>query len=332
MKRSAAGSEATTSKCPVVAATALAALLLAGCNAGSSDDRAATEADYEAVDVQAEEGADAAGESSDGSGLAGDGEAASNREVITNAYAAVEVDDTTEAVETLISQATDAGGYVEDRSERADDDGGPTRASLTLRVPAEDLSEILDSLEELGDVNEISESAQDITSAVRDLDARIGALETSVERLQGIMEEADNAEELLRTESSLSERQSDLESLQAERNALGDQVALSTLQVELSTEPLTEVEADGFLGGIQSGFNGVVTAANALLVLIGTVLPWVPVLAVVAAVLYMIAKRRRHKKAKPIVSTDQRQKEHCDEDAEAGSAVGKNRDNSPQDS
>lgn len=194
-----------------------------------------------------------------------------------------------------MGRTTGYGGYVEDRSERTDTDGNHTRASLTLRLPAENLPEMLEQLEELGEVNEITESAQDVTGTVRDLDARIGALETSVDRLLEIMAEADTAEDLLRVEQDLSERQASLESLQAERNALGDQVAMSTLQVELSTEPITEVDADGFLGGLQSGWNGLVSVTNALLIGLGTIVPWLPVIVVPVLAIWLLVRwgRRR---------------------------------------
>lgn len=282
-----------------IAALILALLALTSCTSADENRGAQQEVDvgYDSADEAAAEAEDSAQAQAEGpeSDLAGDSGDSVERQVITTAYAAIEVGETSEAVADLLGRTTGFGGYVEDRSERTDTDGNPTRASLTLRLPAENLPEMLESLEDLGDVSELSESAQDVTGAVRDLDARIDALETSVDRLIEIMAEAETAEELLQVETTLSQRQADLESLQAERNALGDQVAMSTLQVELSTEPITEVETGGFLGGLQSGWNALVSVTNALLVGFGALVPWLPVIAVPVLVIWLLVRwgRRR---------------------------------------
>lgn len=226
-----------------------------------------------------------------------------DRQVVTTASAVVEVDDTRDASSEVIDRITSVGGHVESREERTDDDGRPTHASLTVRVPAEDLSAVIEGLEDVGDVADLTETARDVTGTVRDLDARIEALETSADRLIEILAEADTAEELLQVETTLSERQADLESLQAERNALGDQVSMSTLHLTLSTEPVTEVQADGFVGGLQTGWNGLVGFVNAVLVLTGAALPWLAVIAVPAVVIFVLIRRRvRRRRTGPMSS------------------------------
>lgn len=281
-----------------LATLVIALFMLVSC--GSAQDADSNSA-AEAEDAGAQDYADtaeeaAAEEGRSGGDLAGDDQGEGNREVITTASAVVEVDDTREAVRRVLAEVSGYGGYVEDREESTDDDGRPTYASLTVRVPAENLTELIEDLEEFGDVTDSSESARDVTGVVRDLDARIDALETSVERLIEILSEAESAEELLQVETALSERQADLESLQAERNALGDQVAMSTLHVTLSTEPVTEVEPEGFMGGLQTGWNGLVSFVNALLVVTGVMLPWLLVIAVPAAVIVVLLVRRRQRR------------------------------------
>lgn len=198
-----------------IAGLILALLALSSCTSADENRGAQQEVDvgYDSADEGAAEAEDSDQAQAEGpeSDLAADSGDSVERQVITTAYAAIEVDETSEAVADLLGRTTGFGGYVEDRSERTDTDGNPTRASLTLRLPAENLPEMLESLEDLGDVSELSESAQDVTGAVRDLDARIDALETSVDRLIEIMAEAETAEELLQVETTLSQRQADLE-------------------------------------------------------------------------------------------------------------------------
>lgn len=288
----------------------IAVLALAACGspAGERSEDAAAPGGGDTVEQEAAD-ADLSQLDDAGSDVAGQRDAEPDRQVITTAHAAVEVDNTLDAVAELLDRTTGYGGYVEDRQQSTDDDGNPTYAALTLRIPAENLPELLEELAELGDVSQLSETARDVTGVVRDLDARIEALETSVDRLLEIMSEADSAEELLQVETTLSERQADLESLQAERNALGDQVEMSTLQVQLSTEPITEVQADGFLGGLQSGWNGLVSFVNLLLVATGAILPWLLVLAVPVVVVLLAFRRRKRRALVAVTATEPRETE-----------------------
>lgn len=259
----------------------LAALMLAAC--GSADEDAQSDGD-----AMAEDAAPAEEEAADDGGS---GEAA-DRAVVTNAAASVLVDEPVEAAAELVDDVEGHGGHVEDRRERTEDEE-TVEATLTLRIPAEDLGTVMDSLDELGEVIDRSQSSEDVTGTVRDLDARIEALETSTERLQEIMEEADGSAELLEAEEVLSERQASLESLQAERQDLGDQVEMSTLEVELTAqESVGEVEADGFTGGLTSGWNAMLTFFNVLLVVTGALLPWLLLLGVPAALLIWLLRRR----------------------------------------
>lgn len=227
-----------------------------------------------------------------------------NRDVITTATAQVEVGDVGEAVEEVIAQVEGRGGHVESRRERVDDDGRLGTAELTLRVPAEHLAQVLDDLDALGDVHDLSQRAEDVTGAARDLEARIEALETSVERLLEIMEQAQSSEELLEAESTLSERQASLESLIAQRDALSDQVEMSTVELELIDGRAAVVRADGFLGGLQSGWSGLVIAFDGALVLAGLLLPWLPILVVVVLIVRWLVRRPRRRRAAQ-VTTDE---------------------------
>lgn len=219
-----------------------------------------------------------------------------DRHVITTARATIVVGDPSASAEELATRTQERGGHTEQRRERAGDDGA-TRASLTVRVPAEALDAFLAELDELGQVTERSQSAQDVTGTVRDLDARIGALEVSIDRLEGIMAEAENSTELLEAEEMLSERQGELESLVAERNALDEQVEMSTLEVELVAAEDPAVEPGGFLGGLQSGWNALLGFVNVLFVALGALLPWLIVLALPGFLLYRLLRKRARRRA-----------------------------------
>lgn len=316
------------------AAVIMALFVLTACgSAPDSDGEAAVDYDMEMAEGPADEAGQPQAQDESGSDLEGEPGAA-ERQVITTASAVVEVDDTREAVRQVVGQAAGYGGYVEAREESTDEDGTPTYASVTLRLPQENLDELLEQLEDYGDVTDLTESAQDVTGTYRDLNARIEALETSVDRLIEIMSEADSAEELLQIETTLSERQASLESLQADLNALEDQVSLSTLHIQFSTEPITEVDREGFIGGLQSGWNGLVTFINGFLVGAGVLVPWLAVLAVPVVVILLLLRRYRRKRAArrpaPAPQPEHSENPHQQETAEPAAAPHPDPDQGPE--
>lgn len=286
----------------LIALVLAAAVALTGCGATSHDSQTTHQAPpADSAQGESEVGADAGADA--GSGAADEGEAGEaqrgedNRQVITTGRVAVEVDDTSQAVAEVVERLAAYDGVVENRLETAGEDGEPVYASLSLRVPAESFADLVGELDELGDVVERSESSRDVTGAVEDLDARIGALETSTERLLEIMEESETSADLLEAETTLSERQAELEALEAERAGLADQVAMSTLELEISSEPIAGVEGGGFLGGLQQGWRGLVEGLNFGLITLGVLLPWLPVLALpVIAAAWLVRRLRRRRR------------------------------------
>jgi hypothetical protein len=269
-------------------------LLLAGCTSGS-DETASDGSGGGGVAAPEDAGGEGAEGEAAGGGDADDG---ADRQVVTTADATVVVDDPAAAADEVAALAERAGGRVDQRNEHAAGaDGTDSRPSawLTVRVPADELSTVLEALESVGEVRQLSQDSTDVTTATRDLDARITALQTSVDRLLGIMADADDSTALIAAESAISERQAELESLQSERAHLADQVAMSTLRVELvARDDPVAVNAGGFLGGLRTGWDALVTALDGLLVGLGVLLPWLVVIGVpVAAVLWFTRRRRR---------------------------------------
>ncbi|MCK6209758.1 DUF4349 domain-containing protein [Georgenia sp. EYE_87] len=265
-------------------------LLLAGCTSGSED--ASDESGGGGVPAQ-----DAGGDGAEGEGAGADDGGGEDRQVVTTADATVVVDDPAAAADEVAALAERAGGRVDQRNgQAAGAEGTDSRPSawLTVRIPADQLSTVLDQLEAVGEVRQLSQDSTDVTSTTRDLDARITALRTSVDRLLGIMADADDSTALIAAESAISERQAELESLQSERAHLADQVAMSTLRVELvARDDPVVVNAGGFVGGLRTGWDALVTALDGLLVGLGVLLPWLVVIGVPAAAVLWFARRRR---------------------------------------
>lgn len=171
--------------------------------------------------------------------------------------------------------------------------GDDASASLTLRVPKDQVDAAADELARLGRVDDVSIQRQDVGAERRDLDARIDALSISVDRLEQIMRSADNSSDLLAAEKSLSKRQADLESLQAQRRALRDSIDLSTIEVSLSTRASAQAPSDdGFTSGLVDGWNSLTTTVDGVVLATGFLLPWLALGAVVLGVVLLVRRRR----------------------------------------
>ncbi|WP_262848480.1 DUF4349 domain-containing protein [Mumia quercus] len=203
------------------------------------------------------------------------------REIVTTAWASLTVDDPGAAADTLSGWVEDEKGRVESRSESTHD--GEASVSLRLRVPAGSTGDTTQRLRELGEVSGLSIDSEDVTAQGRDLDARIRALGVSTARLQDLMAEAATTADLLAAEQTLSQRQADLEALQAERRGLSEQVAMATYTVEISTEERPDAPSrSGFVGALDAGWDGLVATLGFVVRVVGFLIPWAALLAVLA--------------------------------------------------
>lgn len=275
------------------------AVSLAACSGGGAGESGASDGGGDAARSEGFAEGDVAADAAAGAvGLAESREEAVDRELITTGNATLAVDDPFDAAEQIADLVEQAGGRVEARDERAATTDEPGSASMTLRIPADRVSATLDALDGLGEVRDRHVETIDVTGTAQDLDARIAALRTSTDRLRELMADADRTSDLIEIEAELSTRQAELDSRVSERNRLSDEVAMSTLHVEIVAEssPAAQAQPGGFLGGLSAGWSALVTTFNVVVLVLGAIIPWLAlagvVLLVVVAARKQIAKRR----------------------------------------
>ncbi|KQO04999.1 hypothetical protein ASF06_18280 [Agreia sp. Leaf244] len=277
-------------------ASAAALLLLAGCS--SSSGTSSPSEGGRPVSPQQDKSA---------SGTAEDGSVQADAQVITTGWVSISVSDPAAASADAAEVVETHGGHIDNRSEQAGTGSQSASAQLTIRVPEDQVTQTLDELKKLGTVESVSISSTDVTSQTTDLDARITAMQGSVDRLLDLMAAATDIDDLITLETAISTRQADLDSLKAQRDLLADQVAYSTIDLQLYESGA--VPAGGpkdFWGGLVVGWNSLLTALGGGLVAIGVALPWLLVLAVLAAVTVIIVRvaSRRTPTPTPPPSTD----------------------------
>ena len=278
---------------------ALSVLLLSGCTLGSSGgDSAEDGGGVSQPDLGVEVPGDAAapdealvpGEDVDG---------ADDRSVITTGWLTITVDDPVASASDVADLVDRAGGRIDSRSETPGTDTQQARATLVVRIPADEFDAVLADLRELGEVDSVQLDTSDVTQQRQDLDARIEALQASVDRLLALLADADDTADLIAIESELTTRQAELDGLTAQRDWLADQVDYSTLTVELLSEGIApDAGPDDFWSGLAAGWEALVGFLAGLLVVAGVLVPWLGLALVVAAVvtgIVLLAARARHR-------------------------------------
>lgn len=273
----------------VIAGLIVAMGALAGCSSSSDSSSSGAEdgadAAYAEGGAQEDSAANAAPEDQD-------------RSLIVTGELYITVEDPLVAADQAANIVQSAGGRIDARSETAPQgrDGGS--ASLTLRIPADELDAVVDDLRELGTVDHFATNARDVTTEVTDLEAKISTLRDSTDRIQDLLADAKDIKDIITLEDELASRQAELQSLEAQQRGLDDQVSMSTIDLSLTTEPVVIVDdsPQTFWDGVVSGWNGLVSFVSGALVVLGVLLPWA-VLAALITVGVVVAVRARRSRA-----------------------------------
>ncbi|WP_349879046.1 DUF4349 domain-containing protein [Micromonospora sp. HUAS YX12] len=294
----------------LVAVGLIAALSVGACGAGgdTGSDSAAPAADGGAGREQAAEGGADGGQVVGGAdrdqaapgGTGGADLRVDQRSIIYTGTMQVRVDDVEAAAREATTAVTAAGGFVgaDRRSSRA----AEARAALTLRVPAERFTAVIEQLAGLGRQERREIGTEDVTEQVVDLDARIATQRARVESARKLLARATSVDELVRLENEVGTRQADLASLEARKRRLADLTALSTITVTFLGQDAStaEEEADlGFLAGLGGGWTAFLASARVLLTVLGAVLPFAVVIGVPLWLLLLWRRRARARRTPP---------------------------------
>ena len=177
---------------------------------------------------------------------------------------------------------------------------GPSGGYVVLRVPADVLDRTVDDVARLGEVRDRSVSVVDATEEVVDLDARVASQQASVARVRALLAEAISIGDVVAIESELARREAELDSLTGRLAVLRDQVALSTLTVDLrgpDALPLGPDEPVGFVDGLAAGWEGLLAVGRGTGAVVGFLLPFLPVVAVLGGAVWAL-RRLLHRRAR----------------------------------
>ncbi|MEV4618024.1 DUF4349 domain-containing protein [Asanoa sp. NPDC049573] len=295
----------------------VAALALAGCS--SSDDAGTSSEPMTAGGGNAAApAADSAGDSGSGADMKAEGApqapqgqqqaqggaggvelAVDQRQIIYTGSITIRVDNVERTAAEVTSMATGAGGFV--GGDKRTDDGGRSEAVLTLRVPANRFTAMVDDIAAKGTDDRRSISTEDVTEDVVDLDARITTQQARVASARRLLAQAKTINDLVTLENELGKREADLASLEGKKRRLDDLTALSTITATLlgpdAQAPAPPPSDDkGFLAGLRGGWHAFTATVGVMLTVLGALVPWL-VLAGLALLVFGYVRRMRRRPA-----------------------------------
>ncbi|NAZ82331.1 DUF4349 domain-containing protein, partial [Kineococcus sp. R8] len=171
-------------------------------------------------------------------------------------------------------------------------------------VPALAPAGAVESVGGLGRRTALTTSATDVTAEVADVGSRVTSAQAVLATFRSRLPQATTIPDVLAIEGEIARRQADLEALQARQRALADSVELATLQVQLVRAPVAAAAADaeargGFLGGLAGGWAALGRVVGVSAVLLGAVLPFALLAAVVVGPVLVLRRRRIRASATP---------------------------------
>ena len=187
-----------------------------------------------------------------------------------------------------------------------------TVATLTLRVAADRLSEVLGQLRELGIVASENTTGEDVTDRVVDLEARLRneqRIEAELLELLNSRQDASLAD-ILQLRTQIAGVRGEIERLTAQRDRLGRLVALATVLVTIQPvddkdkQPDPPTLADYFTDSIKTAWHSslrflIDTAAFLVRVAVGGLVWWLLLLAAILTVRAAFKRRARTAAAEP---------------------------------
>jgi hypothetical protein len=170
-------------------------------------------------------------------------------------------------------------------------------ASITLRVPQNFLEVTLKNLAKLGTVSHRHITAEDVGDRLVDFQARLNNLRRTEANLQKIMDRSGSIKDVLNVSQELNNIRQSIEQIDAQLKNLQNQVAYSTITLNLEAAVSSSSPQPGIASQIQGTWNN---STNSLATLMMTVLKlgiwsmvYSPILLVMAAGIYSFMGWRR---------------------------------------
>jgi len=238
-----------------------------------------------------------------GTGLAKTGatvSASTDRKIIYSAQVELAVEDFSPVADRVAALVKQFGAYVAD-SGLSGASGQNRRGTWKIRVPVAKFEEFVNATKGLGELISAGTSSMDVSEEYYDVDARIRNKTKEEERLLKLLEERPGKlEDVIAIERELSRIREELERMQGRMCVLADLTALTTVNLTINEiRGYQPAEAPTLATRVRRSFQESITAiqhtGEDLLVGCVGIVPWLPVMLVLAAPLALVVRRVRRR-------------------------------------
>ena len=189
--------------------------------------------------------------------------------------------------------ALDARGFVLSSSTQNERSG-----TFTLRVPARNFDAAMAALRPIGTVESSQQTGKDVTAQYVDLTARLRILFGRRAVILKLMSKATSIGDTLALQNQFDSVQLQIEQIQGNLNVIRNQVAESTITVDLhekdSPKPAaTAVSSPSLAKSIRLAWQGFLRVIGAVVVGLGYMIP----IAVIALAIWLVTRTRRRRAA-----------------------------------
>lgn len=234
------------------------------------------------------------------------------RKIIKNIYIGIDTEDIEKAFNEISFNVEALGGYVEYSSignttygyyEKTNSHEEMRYANINIRIPSEELNNMILYVESFGEVTNKSTNTVDQTDYYYDIDNQIKNLETREVRLRDLMDEAKNISDIIEVERELTRVRNEIDALTRNLAYIDKSVDYSFLNVQLREiidieSKINPVERNVFeeaKKGIIKNINRLINFMQSAFVFIISYLPMIIVIGVV-----VVIGAKFYKKVKPI--------------------------------
>ena len=232
--------------------------LLSGCGGSSMAKDAAAPAARQEMAVEAPMMMASGSMTNDMAGEAGQSVPNTEQKLIKTIRMEAETEDLDALLPQINTKISALGGYVENQelyNGSAYSSYRHRSASLTVRIPAEQLESFTEDVKGVSNVISYNESTENVTLRYVSTESRMKALEVEQERLLELLAKAENMSDLLEIEARLTDVRYELESVTSQLRVLANQVDYATVHLYISqVKVYTETEEQTVWQRIGSGF------------------------------------------------------------------------------
>jgi hypothetical protein len=224
------------------------------------------------------------------------------RMVVRNSNMSLVVKDVSETQKQILSKTELLGGYIVSTNLRNPQDAAT--ATITIRVPEQNLDQALDFFRALG-TKVVSENlyGRDVTDEYIDIEERLEALSKTKARFEVILEQAEEVKDILTVQEELINVQEKIDNLKGRQKYLEQNAALSKVTIYLSTDEYSLPYTPSETWRPKIIFKKAVRSLIKTLRSIGSLAIWLGVYSVLIippiAIIWFVRKRKKSKQSTP---------------------------------